>query len=145
MTNESNDKPKVTAPPEPPPQPPKPKFDPNAPHGTLYSSGYASDQGPARFVQNGHYFAADGTYLRSDASAVRAAERAKPQRLVNNLERLVEPEEMVELLKDPRAEALINMPLESLASLSRVNGGPTYGGDNAPSLYAAWLLKYAGA
>lgn len=120
-----------------------PAFDPAEPHGTIYGSGEESDQPPAKFVQGGHYYAANREYVGSDESAANVAATPQPVRVVNQNERTVEPEELAELLKGPRAEDLLKMGLDQLARAVAKEGGPQFGGDSAARHYVAWLLKFA--
>jgi hypothetical protein len=120
-----------------------PAFNPAEPHGTLYGSGDESDMAGVRYVQRGHYYAANQEYVGSDESASTVAVSAAPVREVNRNERFVEPEEATELLKDPRAAKLMSSSLDELAAITKEHGGPQFGGDNALALYTAWLLKFA--
>lgn len=121
---------------------PAPKFDRSKPHGTIYGSG-AGDLAAAYCTSEGHYFAGDGRYVGSDKrSRGTGVSNAKPEPTVNQGAKIVTEAELPKLLEHPRADELMRMPLDSLANLVSVAGGPSFSGDQAHSLYTGWLLKY---
>lgn len=120
---------------------PAPVFDPEQPHGELYASSRSKLK--ARYQQGPHYFAGNHDYLGSDPKAKNLARTKKPPAAKPDPgSRQVSEEELPELMKHPRAEELMSLPLDKLGQIVAAAGGPAFAGDRAHALYTGWLLKY---
>jgi hypothetical protein len=123
---------------------PAPTFKgPDAPGtGHIYGSG-GDDFGGARYCQHGHYFGGDGRYIGTDPKAKNTGvSKAVKDETVDQGAKVVTLDELDDLMKHPRADELMSMPLDSLANLVAAAGGPSYSGDQAHRLYTGWLLKH---
>lgn len=119
-----------------------PKFDPSRSHGTIYGGSGIPGEREARFTQDGHNFAADGTYLSSEPGARKPAPVAEPPRRVASEMPLPDEAEMELLLQDPNADDLLAMDREVIVEMVKHAGGHVVSGDGSQRLMAAWLIKY---
>jgi hypothetical protein len=94
----------------------------------------------SRYVQDGHYFRADGTY-HSEDGVVRPRVVPPVQVVVDTLPS-VDHDEMDALLADPRAEVLLNLTRDHLIELVTLGNGPVIQGENSTKMMVAWLVKY---
>lgn len=118
-------------------------FDRSLPCGEIFGSGAPrADESPAPFyVQLGGNFAANGAYLgpAPDSDGLAEVEPIEPESNPSLVIALQE-KDITRLLKDKDAKKLLMLPLDKLIALVANSGGPSYSGDNAHRLYAAWLI-----
>jgi hypothetical protein len=122
---------------------PTPVLDFKRSHGEIYGAQGDDTGGVPRYVQDGHYFAANGAYLRSDPGAARIGVEKKVAPKAQPADKTLTAEEIPALLADPRAAQIMEQPLDQVAALVAEHGGPAYSGEQAMQFYAAWLLKHA--
>ncbi|MGH2903445.1 MAG: hypothetical protein ACRDK7_07680 [Solirubrobacteraceae bacterium] len=120
---------------------PAPAFDPAQPCGELYPSSKSTLK--ARYQQGPHYFAGNHEYLGSDPSVKNVARSKKAEAPKPGPgARQIAEEELPKLLEHPRAQELMELPLDKLAQIVAAANGPSFSGDRAHALYTGWLLKY---
>ena len=129
----------------------KPTFDRSRNHGDVMHGvvpdGVSVSALP-RYIQDGHYFLGDGTYHSSEDWALKALKKSAAAPSVvaavtapaNTLPG-VEEKDVENLLKDPRAEQLLELPRDVIISLVNAANGPMYAGEGSTKLMVAWLVQ----
>lgn len=118
-----------------------PAFDWKQPYGDIYG-----DELGRRFMKNGHYFRADGSYhsTEGDKHARQAGrEMAPPPPPPASVETVagITEGELGALLTDERAAELLELPRDQLLALVAAANGPAYYGERSTELMVGWLLK----
>lgn len=123
-----------------------PVFDPNKDHGTIFSSGHTEEGPQTKYTQNGHHFAADKSYIKSDHKV--AAPIAPPKLVPQSTPApqkdtlpAIEPDEVEGLLQDPRAADLLAKPRDLIAQLVHAANGPEIAGPGSHQSMVAFLIK----
>lgn len=121
----------------------EPALDLSLPYADIYGSSGSGLKEP-RYAQNGHYFAADRSYLSSDANAPTLYEEPTNVEVQVSVESAVtDPEEIALYLADERADEMLKMPREDIVeAVSKLNG-PVVQGDDSQKMMVAWLIKHA--
>lgn len=127
-----------------------PVFDPTRPYGDIMqgtsTAGVDPSQEP-RYTQDGHYFKPNKSYCSSDPGKHKAqhlpgepiAAAIAPAAVQTRAG--IEESEVDELMKDPRAIELFELPRDDLIKLMRAANGPMYAGEGSSQLMVAWLVK----
>lgn len=122
-----------------------PVFDADQNHAVIYGSGGDIDPTSLpRYQQNGHYFRSDHSYHSPDGIA-RRKDTAVPTLSAINTLPAVDEAEAADLLLDPRAEALLELPRDELARLVAAANGPMIVGEGSAQSMVAFLIKNTAA
>lgn len=126
----------------------EPVFDSSKPHGTI-AHGDLGGQDPSSlpaYIQDGHYFKPDKSYHSSDGQprrrqAVSPGVTAPVTAPPVDTKPGVPESEVDELLKDPKAEMLLDLPRDQIIALVTAANGPVVAGERSTQMMVAWLIK----
>lgn len=121
-----------------------PVFNPEEPYGDIYGSEPGTSS--PRFVQRGHYFAADRSFMSSDGSAPMTTEAPKNvERQVAQPPSVEQAEKILATLDDARRGELMAMSRNQLVELVEQLGGPVVQGEKSQLIMAAWMVSVTDA
>ena len=121
-----------------------PIFDRDRNFGTI-THGDLQGKDPSelpRFEQDGHYFAPTRRYLGETGVPKRRPAPAPADPLSINTLPAVPADEVEQILQDPRAEVLLDMPRDAIiAAVNKLNG-PMIAGEGSTRAMCAFILKH---
>jgi hypothetical protein len=119
-----------------------PVFSDQLPHGEIFGAAEGADGRRPRYVQNGHYFAGDRSYLHSDPQVAKLIEEPQSEsKPPESAPAITDEKQIAELLKDPRADQLLALGRDVFLDVMREAGGPIISGEGSQRMMAAWLIK----